>query len=154
MRELIDAVVTALEQAGISALAALPAGELTLSESPRAAVGLSKAARGATTYLGQDDQGQELYGSSVQAQLYVQVYGPLALGGAACTETADQVCQTLLEGVQGLTVTDVTLGQCRYDGDADCFLTTVTMNAAGYVYAARDEDAGEFTGFCLKGALG
>lgn len=153
MLEVINAVVTALQAAGYTAAAALPAEEYENPASAQVAVGLEKACRSPASYLGPDASGLERYGQTVSARLYADIYSPLSQGGSACTQTADGVCQTLLEGVPGLTVTQVEAGRCRYDRDADCFVETVTMEAAGYVYATLNETSGLFQDFSLKGNL-
>lgn len=153
MLEVVQAVVTALQTAGYSAAVALPAGEYTNPSTAKVAVGLEKASRSPAAYLGPTASGLERYGQTVKAKLYADVYSPLSQGGSACTQTADGVCQTLLAGVSGLTVTQVEAGRCRYDQDTDCFVETVTMEAEGYVYATLNETSGLFQDFSLKGSL-
>lgn len=157
MEELINAVVGALQAAGLDADSALPAETLLGLEGPRLAVGIQSASRGRVEYLGTDDEAQEAYGQSVSAAVYVDVYSPAALGGTACTETAWAACEALMQGVEGLDVRKVSLQRCRFDGSANCFLCSAEAEVGGYlvgVSGAGDEpDADVITGFRLRGTL-
>lgn len=77
----VNSVVTALQAAGIRADTAYPGGKMPAPEGIVAAVSLQRS-----------DRAKEL--DCVQ----VSVFAPVALGGAACEQAADQVCG-VLEGL-------------------------------------------------------
>lgn len=156
MEELVAVVVAALVAADCDAAAALPAEDQPQLTGAKAAVGITRVKRGRTEYLGistDETEAREVYGQSVEAELFADVYAPASLGGTACTAAASDVCETLLSGVSGLTVSDVTLGRCEFDSESNYFRCTVAMTAKGYLYAVTDEDSTVFESFTLKGNL-
>lgn len=160
MERMIAAVIAALEAAGLSVTRALPAASMPRLRGPVTAVGLKMAEAspcGFYDYLGvetlEDGTWREVYGRRLEAQVYLDVYSPASLGGPACREAAESVCQVLLEGISGLSLGTVEMERCGYEAACDCFVAACSAAVSAYVYAVASEDGTEFTDFILKGEL-
>ena len=101
------AVLTALENAGLTAQAAWPAppaGKLTGPETVVGTRELCVMPHGMTDYLGErydalHDTTVEVYGRRMQVRLSLDVYAPGSGGGAACEAAAEQVTEVLLSAL-------------------------------------------------------
>lgn len=154
MDRFINAVLTALEEAGIPAIRRLPGGSMPRLTGPRAAVGLEsiKAAPGAAyDYLGteySDEFGDvERYGRKMDAVLLVRVFAP---DGAS---VSSRVCTVLMGGFDGVTVKDISASMAEFDPVADCFVTEVRADVSAYLYAQSASDEDEFLDFRLEGEV-
>ncbi len=157
MTQLIESVIAALQAEGIAAGPALSADERTEPETVFAAVGLQQAVCGSTVYLGPDAQGRERYVQTISAQLFADVFTPLAGGGQQNTRAVEQVCMALMRGVPGLSIRQTEAGRCRYDENAGCFVSTVCVQATGTIHAVSPTQAAELQQIRLlpeqKGAM-
>ena len=153
MQAVIDAIVAALENADFAAvksiLTAAPA------QSVQIAVGVKSARQnGAYEYLGQrqvDGQLLPYYGKNLALTVFFRVYAPRTLGCAACLENADALAAFLTQGISGVKLDKLTVGEARFDGQSDCFVCELTADCDGRIYATANEDETEFTDFILKG---
>ena len=97
MELLIEALIAALEQAGLRAVKAFPQGLMPHLEKPVTAVGIAeaKSVDGPYAYLGmQEDKNgalRALYGKTLETEAVLEVYCPRSLGGRACMEEAERV---------------------------------------------------------------
>ncbi len=155
MEQLIQAMVRALTQAGVHAVAALPNQVMPRFQSAAVAVSISDAdCRSAAVYhyLGLLD-GEELYGRQLTARLRLDVYAPVALGGQGARAEATRVADILLAGIPGVNVGEIHVDACAYDAQCDCFTCSVTAQTSAFVYARVSEDSSEFLDFVLKGEV-
>ena len=154
MELLIEALIAALEQAGLRAVKALPH-----LEKPVTAVGIAeaKSVDGPYAYLGmQEDKNgalRALYGKTLETEAVLEVYCPRSLGGRACMEEAERVAALLGAPLGAVQIGSFTVGPCAYDALSDCFRCALTAKSRAYLYAAANEDETEFTDFILKGVL-
>ena len=101
MELLIEALIAALEQAGLRAVKAFPQGLMPHLEKPVTAVGIAeaKSVDGPYAYLGmQEDKNgalRALYGKTLETEAVLEVYCPRSLGGRACMEEAERVAALL-----------------------------------------------------------
>lgn len=160
MDELIAALVRALENAGMRAVRAFPEGAMPKLTQPVTAVGLGaivNEACGGWQYLGMwtDENGrtQTRYGRELAAEALLHVYCPRQLGGRACMAEAEKAAAMLAEPVDGVRITEFSVGPCGFDGKSDCFRCTLTAKTRAYLYVATNEDETEFTDFVLKGEV-
>lgn len=155
MEQLIEAMVKALNEAGLHAVAAMPGQVMPLLKSSMVAVDIAKAnCRGAGLYhyLG-IYQDQELYGRQLDATLQLDVYVPENSGGKGAREAMTQVINVLLAGVEALSMGEISIGNCEYNADCDCFTGKILVPVSAYGYATLSADGTAFEDFRLKGEL-
>ena len=159
MEQLIEAILAALEAAGITAARQFPAGRLPHLTAPVTAVGLkaAKASDGTMfSYLGKtvrNEEELELYGRELEAEIFLETFCPRRLGAENCMQQTNAIVQLLSEPVNGVSLTEFTVGGCGFDELADAFTMTVTADVRAYLYALSEEDGTEFTDFILKGEV-
>ena len=158
MEKLIEAVIRLAEAAGIRAVKAFPVGAMPALTQPCTAVGLLKAkgaGRAVYAYLGVEEQADgsltPLYGRRLEAEVYLRVFCPRALGAQRCMQEAEKLAAALSRPSPVVRLGALTVEQCGYDAAGDCYRCTVRVEAEAYVYAMANEDETEFTDFILKG---
>ena len=96
---------------------------------------------------------RELYGRRLEAEIFLETVCPRRLGAEGCMEQTDAIVQRFSEPVNGVSLTEFTVGACAFDETADAFTMTVTAKLKAYLYALSEEDGTEFTDFILKGEI-
>lgn len=162
MRELTkirDAVVAALQDAGMTALAAFPSGAAKHYTGAVAAVSVGTAegeALGFCNYLGEvydRDAGtvREVYGKQLEASILVDVRGADAASCEAGCETAAEVL--LGELPTGIRSGELCWEALGWEKETGMFLRRGTLRCRA-VFVARGGEEGEaFLDFQLKGVL-
>lgn len=156
MVELIEAVVSALTAAGLHASAAMPAVLSPRLHSPAIAVGveeLESAPGGFSSYLGMQD-GHPVYGLRLHGKLRLDVLSPTAAGAAQCREAMDDAASVLAEGVESVSIYNLTAFEPEYDRADDCFRGKLLAQCRLWLCAGETEaEVGTVEHFILKGAL-
>ena len=140
LEETAAAIAQALQSAGINAVTAFSAAELGTA-GPLVCVGLRSArlhSSGLGNYIGlcsEDGKLRELYGDRAELTLALDIYSP-ASESEKCTALADSV-RCALRGLDGVSVTEFSLGEIRYDADSRMLLSRCTASAA--VYLVREK---------------
>lgn len=154
MESVLNAVLTALQEAGIPAVKAVPEGVMPRLKAPRAAVSLEKvraANGGFYDYLGieeTEDRGfVERYGRKMEATLLISVFSPDS------RDMASSVYAVLAAGFDGVTVGEMTAEKPEFDSVADCYVTKIRAEMHAYLYAESTGDDEEFLDFTLEGEL-
>lgn len=154
MDEIIVRVLTALEEAGIPAVRAMPDGIMPRLKGPRAAVCFERVKRsspGLYEYLGTEetaDRGEvERYGRRISAVLLIRVCAP---DGQA---VSPRVCRALEGGIRGVTIGEITASAAVFDPVADVFVTEVRAELAAYLIAESTDDSVQFLDFRLEGEV-
>lgn len=154
----MQAFLSALEGAGLTAVRQQPQLRLPVISAPVTAVGLA-GAKGAEEaffeYLGELEQNGgtvSLFGRRLEADVTLTVYCPKRLGGQRCVQEADAVCALLSGNPGGIRFAGFSVEPCRYEPESDLFCCRITAQARAYLYALANEDETEFTDFILKGA--
>ena len=160
MDRMIAAIIRAITAAGMHAVKAFPQGGMPALTKPCTAVGLLRAKgaeRTGFSYLGvqetADGTRTPLYGKSLEAEIYLQLFCPRALGASACMQEAERLAAVLAAPIAGVRLGAFTVEACRYDAVSDCYQCRLCAQASGYLYASADEDETEFTDFILKGEV-
>lgn len=157
MREILDRVQTALQQAGLSALRQFPAGDMPLLTGAAAAVDLQsiRAANGSfLDYLGTVEDPErgplERYGKKMEGTVRVCILAPDA---EALRQAATDAITALGFGLPLISVEEVSAEQTVFDPAADCFRKDVFLRFGAYFCAESAEDSTEFTDFKLEGDI-
>ncbi len=159
MELLIEALIAALEQAGLRAVKAFPQGLMPhLEKAGDGGWDRRGKKRGWAVCLSWNAGGQKrraagaLWKDARNGGGF-EVYCPRSLGGRACMEEAERVAALLGAPLGAVQIGSFTVGPCAYDALSDCFRCALTAKSRAYLYAAANEDETEFTDFILKGVL-
>ena len=140
MGELMDTILAALQEAGIPAVREFPMEAMPHLTRAAAAAGLQSIrgeSGGFADYLGVFEDpalgSVERYGKRLTVTLLCRIYAPRGELAAAGAET---VCALLTSGIPGLRARTFTVGDCAYDGQADCCTVDVTATVIASFYAA------------------
>ena len=154
-----DAVVSALEEAGLTALAAFPAERAKRYDGAVAAVAVGAAA-GATigfcNYLGEvyDEEAgtvRELYGKQLEGDITVDVRASRAADCEAGCETAAEV---LLGGLpSGIRPGELRWEALQWDKSTGMFRRRGALRVQAVFVAQSAEDGETFLDFILKGVM-
>lgn len=159
LRQVRDAVISALEQAGVAAMAAFPAGSARAWPGAVAAVSVG-AAEGKTlgfcNYLGEawdEDAGtvRELYGKQLDAVIQVDVRGGKAADCEAGCETAAEVLLGGLPG--GIRSGELSWEALAWEKGSGMFLRRGRLQCRAVFTARGGEDGTAFLDFILKGVM-
>ena len=154
-----DAVVSALQKGGVTALPAFPAGRAKQYSGPVATAGVG-AAEGKTlgfcNYLGQrydEEAGTEveLYGKQLDAVISVDLR---AQSAAAC----EQGCETTAEVLLGSLPEGIRPGELEWEAlcwekETGMFLRRGRLRCQAVFLAQAKEDGTAFLDFLLKGVM-
>mgnify|MGYP004677385047 FL=1 len=137
MDVLIDRVITFLNTLGLHALRGGGTATLPRLRAPMGAVyplkwTLRPVAAG--DILARD--GTELLGRLLEAEMAVDIYSPYSGGGAACLTHAENIVTSFSAPLPGFSVSEPTVGECKYNERLDCFICRVTFQASAYRYTA------------------
>ena len=154
-----DAVVSALQGAGVTALAAFPAGRAKQYSGPVATVGVG-AAEGKTlgfcNYLGQrydEEAGTEveLYGKQLDAVISVDLRAPSA---AECEKGCETAADVLLGGLpEGIRPGELQWEALCWEKETGMFLRRGKLRCQAVFQAQAKEDGTAFLDFLLKGVM-
>lgn len=134
------AVAGTLRSADINAVTAFSASELETAV-PFVCVGLQSAkitSAGLGNYIGicsEDGQVREMYGEKADIVLALDVYSP-ASENEKCSEFSDAV-RHALRSVDGMSVTEFSFGEVKYDGDSRMLHSRCLAKAC--VYLVREK---------------
>ena len=140
LETIADAVAGTLRSADINAVTAFSASELETAV-PFVCVGLQSAkitSAGLGNYIGicsEDGQVREMYGEKADIVLALDVYSP-ASENEKCSEFAD-VVRHALRSVDGMSVTEFSFGEVKYDGDSRMLCSRCSAKAC--VYLVREK---------------
>lgn len=133
-------IAEALSGAGIKAVTAFTADELDTS-APFVCVGLKSAklsSSGLGNYIGictEAGQVREMYGEKAELSLALDVYSPAA-AEEKCLSFADLV-RCALYGADGVSVTEFSFGEIKYDTESRMLL--LRCPAKAFVYLVREK---------------
>ena len=153
-----DAVIGALEAAGLPAFAAFPAEEARRYETAVAAVDVGTAqgtALGFCNYLGQtrDAAGAvyEVYGKQLEAEITVEVRAGRA---ADCQDGCETAADVLLGGLpSGVRPAELAWEALQWERETELFLRRGRLRCRALFTAKAEEEGQVFLDFVLKGVL-
>lgn len=156
------AVAEQLNQAGISAVAAMDSQRAGRWREAVAAVSLMRVAcapGGLNDYLGvytDPDSGaaRELYGREAELTLALDVFAPRDGGGSACQELAERAAECLVcQGAAGLNVLEIQAGQVEFLERDGLYRQQVTCRCKAWLAARLDDEGAAFVDFEVKGRM-
>ncbi|HIT02587.1 MAG TPA: hypothetical protein IAC21_07185 [Candidatus Enterenecus merdae] len=156
------AVVTALNEGGLPAVAALEPEARRRWDGPVAAVSLVQvrcAPGGFQDYLGveidvQTGAQQERYGRTAELTLALDLYAPRSGGESACQDALALAAQVLLTGgAAGLDVVELTSDRVEFLEREGLYRMGVRCRCAAWLVARRDAGGGTFEDFEVKGRM-
>ncbi len=148
LEEIAAGIAQALQDAGINAVTAFSTAGLEADE-PLVCVGLRGArlsSSGLGNYIGvcsEDGKLREMYGEKAELTLALDIYSP-APESEKCTMLADTV-RGALRGLDGVSLTEFSLGEIKYDSDSRMLLSRCTASAA--VYLVREKRGSSLSDF-------
>lgn len=154
-----EAVISALQNAGLTALAAFPAERARSYETAVAAVAVGAAqgrAMGFCNYLGEvrsEDGGQvkELYGKQLEGIITVDIRGRRA---ADCEAGCEAAAEALLgELPSGIRPGELCWEALAWERETGMFLRRGHLRCRAFFTAESREDGVEFLDFSLKGVM-
>ena len=156
MVELTEAFLDALTAADLHAMAAKGAGlhpRLAQSAVAVSVAELKSTPGGFSAYLGIHN-GQELYGMRLLAKMQLDVLSPVGLGADECRTALDAVSEVLAQGVEGVSISQITAYAPEYDRAGDYFCAKLEVDCHSWLCAVPAQDeSGTLEHFILKGAL-
>ena len=159
LNQIRDAVVAALQAAGLCALASYPDQRAKRYAGPVAAVAVETAESrtvGFCNYLGEvsdpkTGQVRELYGKQLDAVISVEVRGQRAADCEAGCETAAEV---LLGGLHsGIRPGELSWEALSWERGTESFLRRGRLQCRAYFQAQTADETAVFLDFILKGAV-
>ena len=160
LTNVIDAVVTALQEAELSAGSAWPKAALQRGEC-FVAVGVERAedcAGGFARYLGVETDAEtgehEVYGLRCEIELRLDIYAPLSEDNAAetCLGLFDTAAETI-SALPGLQVKGLSCGSPAPDRETGMFRLRGGVNCSALLLSTEQGEDGSFTDFVLRGEL-
>lgn len=154
-----DAVISALQSAGLTALAAFPAERARSYEAPVAAVAVGAVqgrATGFCNYLGEvrsEDGGgvKELYGKQLEGVISVDIRGRRA---ADCETGCEAAAEALLGDLPaGIRPGELSWEALSWERETGMFLRRGNLQCTALFLAESREDGAEFLDFILKGVM-
>ena len=140
---LIDSVISLLREAGLPARAAKPWNSPGPVEENTLHVAVSRirAVQGAMyRYLGLDEEDREMYGMALNAGIKLTLLSPKKQGGEGGETFAGTVAETLMEGIGGLPIKELSWEESRYDANRDCFMTEIFMELNVIARGVKEEE--------------
>lgn len=154
-----NAVIQALNEAGLTALAAYPAERARQYPQAVAAVDVDAAQSGALgfcNYLGEvydQDQGtvREVYGKQLEAQVLVEIRGERA---SWCQTGCEQAAEVLLGGLpEGIRTGELSWEGLIWEKETGMFCRRGRLQCQAVFVAHSDTEDGTFLDFQLRGVL-
>lgn len=128
MQRLIDAVIRALTNLGLHAVAAFPSQQLPILSEPLAAVGLESRSTKRLPH--------GIFYS--QQTVFVDLYASYRIGVQLCEEAAQTVENAFLQGLADFCLLSISRGEMRHDAPSDCYRLRLRAELASY---EGEEDA-------------
>lgn len=158
LRQIRDAVIAALREAGLRAEAAFPAKWAAEAKTPLAAVAVGAAegkAIGLCGYLGEvldaSGESREVYGKRLEGVITVDIR---AEGAAACQDGGETAAAVLLGGLpEGIRPGELSWEALAWEKETGLFLRRGKLRCEALFLAQTGEDTGAFLDFQLKGVL-
>ncbi len=158
LRQIRDAVIGALRNAGLAAEAAFPEKWAAERKTPLATVAVGAAegkALGFCGYLGEirDDSGgtREVYGKQLEGEITVDVRAERA---ADCEDGGETAAAVLLGGLpEGIRPGELSWEALAWEKETGLFLRRGKLRCEALFLAEAGEDDGVFLDFILKGVL-
>ena len=155
LESVLSAVVTALGQQGLSAVAEYPRSAAELSDGTLYTVGAGSCkciSSGLGDYLGVRAGGggesdTELYGRRLELTLCIEAF--------LADESAETSAQTLISALpEGLRCESVQSGELRWDRELECLRREHRLQCTAFLLAeSSGGDESEFLDFKLKGTI-
>lgn len=153
-----DAVINALNAAGLPALAAFPAEEFKRYQTAVATVDVGAvqgAVLGFCNYLGQgrDETGTayEVYGKQLEAEITVEVRAGRA---ADCQDGCETAADVLLGGLpSGVRAEELSWEALQWERETELFLRRGRLRCRALFTARAEEEGAVFLDFVLKGVM-
>ncbi len=162
LEQVKNALIAALEAAGLQARSAFSPGWTQEYSEPVVAVGLrSGESRGDAFnfYLGiQEDpktlKQQEVYGMRLELRLSLDIYSPAQGGSAGAEHTLVLLHQVMLNGLPaGLKPESLQWEEMHWDEETEMFLRRGELSCCAHFTASVSEDGALLSDFILKGRL-
>lgn len=159
LRQVRDAVIGALQRAGLTALAAFPTERAKAYDGAVAAIAVETAqgkALGFCNYLGETRDGEtgilrELYGKQLEGVITVDVRGRRA---ADCEAGCEAAAEALLEDLPaGIRPGELRWEALAWERETGMFLRRGRLQCRALFTAESREDGAEFLDFILKGVM-
>ena len=108
-----------------------------------------------TKYDAQKDKYIELYGKKLDIKIGFDIFSPdnESYGARSCTKIWGELAGAWSNMPEGIKVRKISCGTTEYDKSADMYLCEAEMECTAFLYAAADDDTGEFLDFKLKGEI-
>lgn len=160
MQAILDAVITTLTAAGLSAFSEYPAGALDRTQGPVICAGVKSTkliSSGAGDYLGEstvEGVSREIYGLRMDAVISLDIYSPddAENGAAGCGGTAESISAAVSSLPSSIKVRAIVRGETEYDGKTEMFFCPMELHCAALLTREENAESGEFTDFYLRGA--
>lgn len=158
LRQIRDAVISALRAGGLAAEAAFPAKWAARHAEPLATVAVGAAegrALGFCGYLGETrtpgGEAREVYGKRLEGVISVDVR---AEGAAACQEGGETASAVLLGGLpEGIRPGELSWEALAWEKETGLFLRRGRLRCEALFLAEGGDQGPEFLDFILKGVL-
>ena len=162
LQQVKDALMEALETAGLTAVPAFSPGWAKHCRHTVAAVGLRKGESreiGLGRYLGRHtdpDSGveREVYGRALSMELSVDLYAPANLGARGCDEALETLHRVLMAQLPcGVKPTGLKWDELNWDEETEMFLRKGSLCCEAWFTGEVSEDGLLLQDFILKGVL-
>ena len=162
IESILEAVRGTLEDAGVRAVTAFPAGGFRRYKEPVCAVGLASGQgvdAGFAEYIGERTDAAvgktvEVYGKRLELGVEVRIYSPKGEPGTqGCLDTMAKIIAALPRLPVGIRIRGFTSGEVNYDAGTDMILAGLTLNCVCFFYAETADEEFEILDFKLKGAV-
>ena len=159
LNQICRAVITALQEKGLCAMAPYPAREAGRYDRPTASVAVETAesrTMGFCNYLGQESDPEtgavhELYGKQLEAVIAVEVRGERA---ALCEKGCESAAEALLEDLpSGIRPVELSWESLAWERETGCFLRRGHLRCQALFLARAQGEEAMFLDFRLKGAV-
>ena len=162
LQQVKEALIEALNAAGLNAVPAFSPGWAKRCRHPVAAVGLRKGESsevGLGRYLGRrTDEAtgseREVYGRALTMELSVDLYAPAESGAAGCDEALEKLHRVLLSALPcGLRPTGLKWEEMDWDEETELFLRKGSLRCEAWFTGEVSEDGLLLQDFILRGVL-
>ena len=157
-----EAVADQLRESGLNAVTAMESARASRWREAVAAVSLAKVACAPgffSDYLGtwkdpESGKESEVYGREAELTLALDVFAPRDGGESACQRAAEAVVENLVcRGAAGLAALEVQAGRVEFLEKDGLYRQEISCRCGAWLTARRDDEAGEFVDFEVKGRL-
>lgn len=156
MQELKAALKAALKQAGISAAdgRAWKMGPLQKEKGVFVSLRQITGAQGAfQQYLGQDIDGNEVYGAELTVTFALVLLTPKELGAPEAEAFGEEIMNAVLLAVGQLGVQEILCAEAQYDSLRDCFRQEITVQSRIMAYGTETDSGVALSDFRVKALM-